>query len=230
MNNSQSNSKVLILDDKPQNLFALEKLLSKLEVEVVQTTSGVEALGLTLEHEFCLAIVDVQMPEMNGYEFLELLRGNPSTASLPVIFISAIYSDEYHHRKGYDAGAVDFQSLPCEAEGGRQLLFEVVAEKVSRWNTGGNLGLVVGATYPAELRAIRQQFPEMPLLIPGVGAQGGELSQVVSYGVDAGQQRTIINSSRQILYASGGKDFAQAARRAAQELRDQINHCLSHPA
>ena len=91
-----------------------------------------------------------------------------------------------------------------------------MAEKVSEWNTHGNLGLVVGATYPGELKLIRQRYPEMPLLIPGVGAQGGELSQVVSYGVDKGRRRTIINSSRQILYASRGKDFAEAARQASE--------------
>ena len=108
--------KILIIDDKPQNLFALEKLLNQLEVKIIQTTSGPEALGLTLEHDFCLAIVDVQMPEMDGYELVELLRGNPGTASLPVMFVSAIYSDEYHHRKGYDAGAVDFLSKPFAPE------------------------------------------------------------------------------------------------------------------
>lgn len=104
--------KILIVDDKPQNIFALEKLLVDLDVDVAKATSGFEALELTLEHEFCLAIVDIQMPEMDGYELVELLRGNPMTASLPVIFVSAIYSDEYHHRKGYDAGAVDFLSKP----------------------------------------------------------------------------------------------------------------------
>lgn len=126
-----------------------------------------------------------------------------------------------------NAGAVDFQSLFCEVEDGTKPLYEVVAAKVNGWNTRGNLGLVVGATYPEELQQIRREYPEMPLLIPGVGAQGGELSQVVRYGVDAKRQRTIINSSRQILYASKGKDYAAAARRAAQELRDSINQFLT---
>jgi signal transduction histidine kinase len=116
MSSLESRPKILIVDDKPQNLYVLEKLLGQLEVEVLQTTSGIEALGLSLEHDFCLAIVDVQMPEMDGYELVELLRGNPSTTSLPVIFISAIYSDEYHHRKGYDTGAVDFLSKPFVPE------------------------------------------------------------------------------------------------------------------
>jgi len=124
-------------------------------------------------------------------------------------------------------GAVDFQSLPVKTDGGQKMLFEIVAEKVNEWNTHGNLGLVVGATYPEELRLIRERYPEMLLLIPGVGTQGGELMQVVRYGVDAGRRKTIINSSRQILYASKGKNFAEAARRAAQELRDKINENLA---
>jgi orotidine-5'-phosphate decarboxylase len=121
-------------------------------------------------------------------------------------------------------GAADFQSLPVGK--GKKLLYEVVAEKVNEWNKYGNLGLVVGATYPGELKLIRKRYPQMPLLIPGVGTQGGELKQVVQYGVDKGRQRTIINSSRQILYASRGKDFATAAGKAARELRDRINECL----
>lgn len=108
--------KILIVDDKPHNLFALEKTLQKLPVEVVQATSGDQALSLTLEHEFAMAIVDVQMPEMDGYELVELLRANIATSSLPVIFVSAIFSDEYHHRKGYDSGAVDFMSKPFTPE------------------------------------------------------------------------------------------------------------------
>ena len=126
-----------------------------------------------------------------------------------------------------NAGAVDFQSLSVRTDSGQKMLFEVVAEKVNAWNRHGNLGLVVGATYPEELKLMRERYPEMPLLIPGVGAQGGELEQVVKYGVDGGRCKTIINSSRQILYASKGKDFAAAARKAARELRDRINDYLT---
>ena len=125
-----------------------------------------------------------------------------------------------------NAGAVDFQSLSCESNDGGKKLFEIVAGKVNEWNVHGNLGLVIGATYPEELKLIRQKYPEMPLLIPGIGAQGGELAKVVEYGVDAGHTRTIINSSRQILYASNGKGFPEAARHAAEDLRDRINSLL----
>jgi signal transduction histidine kinase len=108
--------KILIVDDKLENLFAMNKLLQSLEVVVFQAQSGVEALNLSLTEEFCVAVVDIQMPEMDGYELVELLRSNKMTATLPVIFVSAIYSDEYHHRKGYDAGAVDFLSKPFVPE------------------------------------------------------------------------------------------------------------------
>jgi len=132
-------------------------------------------------------------------------------------------------------GAVDFQSLRCETEVLFQFemerrqrpLFEIVAEKAKLWNQNGNIGLVVGATFPEELRQIRQWYPDMPLLIPGIGAQGGELPSAVRYGVNAKREKAIISSSRQIIYASRGKDFPEAARRVASELREQINYYLS---
>ena len=121
-------------------------------------------------------------------------------------------------------GAVDFQSL---IDGQGMPLYEAVARKAKEWNVHGNIGLVVGATYPEELRAIRQLCPEMPLLIPGIGAQGGDLASTVKYGVDAQGEKAIIAVSRQVLYASRGKDFAQAARHSVQELRDSINKLIS---
>jgi orotidine-5'-phosphate decarboxylase len=127
-------------------------------------------------------------------------------------------------------GAADFQSLMVDNNGKKQLLYEVVAEKVNGWNVNGNLGLVVGATYPQELEIIRKKYPEMLLLIPGVGAQGGELELVVKYGADKKRERTIINSSRQIIFASKGKDYAKAARREALALRDKINEILDRTA
>jgi orotidine-5'-phosphate decarboxylase len=123
-----------------------------------------------------------------------------------------------------NAGAVDFQSLNIEAGANKRLpLFEFVARKAGEWNVHGNIGLVVGATYPDELKIIRQQHPDIPLLIPGIGAQGGDLALTVRYGVDHHGEKAIINSSRQVLYASKGNDFASAARRAAVELRERIN-------
>ncbi|MBN2149123.1 MAG: response regulator [Anaerolineales bacterium] len=114
--------KILIVDDRADNLFTLQRLLSPLQLEVIEASSGEEALGLTLDHDFCVALVDIQMPGMDGYEMVELLRGNTKTASLPVIFVSAVYSDEYHHRKAYESGAVDFMTKPLNP----QILFSKV--------------------------------------------------------------------------------------------------------
>jgi len=116
-------------------------------------------------------------------------------------------------------GATDFQNLYTNG----LPLYEAVAQKAKEWNTYGNIGLVVGATYPEELKKIRSICPEMPLLIPGIGAQGGDLASTVGYGVDAWGEKAIINVSRQILYASKEKDFAQAARTMAEKIRTQIN-------
>ena len=120
-------------------------------------------------------------------------------------------------------GAADFQSLQT---GGRPL-YEVVARKAREWNTHGNIGLVVGATSPQELRRVRSVCPNMCLLIPGVGAQGGDLASAVSHGRDAWDEKAIINVSRQILYASKGGDFAEAARAVAEDIRKQINSHLA---
>jgi orotidine-5'-phosphate decarboxylase len=132
-----------------------------------------------------------------------------------------------------NAGSVDFQDLvlsgkSAEGREGERPLFEVVALRAREWNALGNVGLVVGATYPEELRRVRQLCPEMPLLIPGIGAQGGDPASAVRYGVDARGEKAIISSSRQIIYAYRGEgekgaDFAQAARGAALTLRDEIN-------
>ena len=117
-------------------------------------------------------------------------------------------------------GASDFQDLPCLSG---FPLYEVVAQKAKQWNAYGNIGLVVGATYPEELRKVRSICPEMCLLIPGIGAQGGDLASAVGYGVDAQGEKAIIAISRQILYASKERDFAQAARNRAEKIRNQIN-------
>ena len=117
-------------------------------------------------------------------------------------------------------GARDLQDLDV----GGKPLYQHVAQLVARdWNGNGNCALVVGATYPAELAAVRALIGEMPILVPGVGAQGGDVSEVVRNGKNAHDAGLIISSSRAILYASGDADFANAARAEARKLRDEIN-------
>jgi orotidine-5'-phosphate decarboxylase len=129
--------------------------------------------------------------------------------------------------KTSNPGAGDFQeSLYLQREGSIPL-FEMVALKALEWNVNENIGLVVGATHPQQLQRIRELCPELPLLIPGIGAQGGDLETTVRYGTDARGERAIINCSRQVLYASKEKDFASAARREALSLRERINEYLT---
>jgi orotidine-5'-phosphate decarboxylase len=125
-------------------------------------------------------------------------------------------------------GARDFQDLAVQDEQGQvRPLYEVVARRVQGWNEAGNCCLVVGATYPDELRTLRALCPDMPFLIPGVGAQGGDLAAAVKAGVDAQGERAIIAISRAILYAGSGKDSAHAAAKVARVLRDRIYEARS---
>ncbi|MBS0379138.1 MAG: orotidine-5'-phosphate decarboxylase [Proteobacteria bacterium] len=123
-------------------------------------------------------------------------------------------------------GGRDLQELDV---GGRRL-YQVVAQLAAqRWNSRGNCLLVVGATYPEELAAVRAVVGEMPLLVPGVGAQGGDVEKVVKSGQTAAGTGLIVSSSRAILYASAGEDFAQAARAATLALRAEINRHRTRP-
>ena len=121
-------------------------------------------------------------------------------------------------------GSVDFQDLPVERDGSKRPLFEEVALRTREWNGRGNAGLVVGATYPQQMEVARGLCPDMVILAPGVGAQGGDLESTVRSGVDADGGGLIVNSSRGIIYAARGRDdFAAGARRAADDLRRAIN-------
>lgn len=117
-------------------------------------------------------------------------------------------------------GGNDLQNLVCD---GRPV-YEHVAELArDKYNCNGNVALVIGATYPEELGRVRALCPEMPFLVPGVGAQGGDVEQVMKHGCRRDGYGLIVNSSRGIIYAGKGPDFAEAAGKAACELRDLIN-------
>ena len=131
-------------------------------------------------------------------------------------------------------GGDDLQSLTLQ--GGERVFERVARLAAGGWNRGGQLGLVVGATYPAEVERVRELAPTLPLLIPGVGAQGGDAAATVRAGwrgqvpADGSAPRTtgpiIVNSSRAVLYAGSGPDFAQAARLVAEATRRQLQDAL----
>ncbi len=116
-------------------------------------------------------------------------------------------------------GGDELQSLVAD---GRPV-FELVAQRVAdEWSQLGDCGLVVGATYPDELRRVRAIAPGAPILVPGIGAQGGDPAAALEAGADANGRGLVVNSSRAVLYASSGRDFAEAARAAAQSAAAQL--------
>jgi len=120
--------------------------------------------------------------------------------------------------------AGDFQDLLVQTDDGQaRPLYEVIALRVQSWNEAGNCGLVVGATYPQQMQSIRVLCPDLPILIPGIGKQGGDLEASVRAGVDAQGERAIVSVSRAILYADKGNNYAAEAARQARSLRDQMN-------
>jgi len=154
------------------------------------------------DYEFAASTVNPYMGEDSVAPFLE--------NSHQGAFVLALTSNP---------GARDFQYLPVRGKP----LYEHVVARAKKWNRRKNCGVVVGATRPKELRRIRSLVPDMPLLIPGVGAQGGDVRNAVRYGCAADGMLAIINAGRSILYASRGEDFAGAARKAAIALRDEMN-------
>ena len=139
-----------------------------------------------------------------------------------------------HHGKGAfllcrtsNPGGDDLQNQRLASVEGQPLLYEHIAKLAQGpWNVNGQLGLVVGATYPVEIERVRSLAPTLPLLIPGVGAQGGDAVATIKAGYRQSQGVTsgavIVSSSRAILYASSGPDFAQAARNEAMRTRDVL--------
>ncbi len=126
-------------------------------------------------------------------------------------------------------GGSDLQNQRLADVPGQPRLYEhVAAQAQGPWNTNGQIGLVVGATFPEEIARVRELAPTLPLLIPGVGAQGGDAAATVQAGLRVGADGAvtgpiIVNSSRAVLYASAGDDFGSAARRVAQQTRDTLN-------
>ena len=121
-------------------------------------------------------------------------------------------------------GSAEVQDLQVE---GRPLHLHVAEMVAQRWSTWGDCALVVGATYPTQLAAVRATVGDLPVLVPGIGAQGGDLEASVAAGLDSHGRGLMISSSRQILYSSSGEDFAAAARHEAEVARTAINQAAA---
>jgi two-component system, sensor histidine kinase and response regulator len=116
VNPEQIVAKILVVDDQNENLFAMEIILKALQCEIFKAHSGNEALSLTLRHDFALILLDVNMPEMDGFELAELLRGNEETDKIPIIFVTASNKEDKSVFKGYESGAVDYLFKPVDTD------------------------------------------------------------------------------------------------------------------
>ncbi len=105
---------ILIVDDRPENLLVLESLLEDMDCNIIKANSGNQALGLMLEYDFALVLLDVQMPEMDGFETAELMRGSEKTRYIPIVFVTALSTEKISMFKGYEIGAVDYLYKPIE--------------------------------------------------------------------------------------------------------------------
>jgi orotidine-5'-phosphate decarboxylase len=166
--------------------------------------STAERYAVSLFDDFGFDAVTVN-PYM-GSDSVEPFLKNPGKG----IFLLALTSNP---------GSKDFQRLKI----GAMPLYEKIVRKAKQWNTADNIGLVVGATHPKELKRVRAIVPDMPILLPGIGKQGGDLKSAIRYGCSEDGYGAVINASRSILYASSGDDFAEAARAETLRMRDEIN-------
>jgi len=157
----------------------------------------------SLFDDFCFDAVTVN-PYM-GFDSVEPFLINPEKG----VFILVLTSN---------SGSKDFQRLKV----GTKPLYEKVVHTIKKWNKNQNIGIVVGATHPKELQCIRKIVPDMPILIPGIGKQGGDLKSAIRYGCDKDGQLAVINASRSIIYASSGKNFAEAARIEAKKIVEDM--------
>ncbi len=153
---------------------------------------------------------------------------NPEPASPPSVdcvgTVNLRSRDVLDRRDGaFDIISHTVDVRPISDDEGCIPLFMRVAKAVMGWNKQGNCGIVVGATYPEELRDVRKEVGNLPILIPGLGAQGGEVEPAVKYGMSPRKKDAIYNSSRAIIFASKGADFAEAARGETLKLHKMIN-------
>ncbi|MCU0127110.1 hybrid sensor histidine kinase/response regulator [Pseudomonas vlassakiae] len=224
---SHTIAKLLIVDDLPENLLALAALIQGEDREVYQAQSAEAALSLMLEHEFALAILDVQMPGMNGFELAELMRGTEKTRNIPIVFVSAAAREMNYAFKGYESGAVDFLHKPLDTL--------AVKSKVSVFVDLYRQRKVLDR----QLQALERSRQEQELLLGQLQVARGELEHAVRMRDDfmsivAHEVRTPLNGLiletqlRRMHLARGNLEAFSADKLQAMVERDerQINSLI----
>lgn len=176
---------ILIVDDRPENLLALENLLESPDLNIVKATSGKQALGLMLKYDFALALLDVHMRDMDGYEVAKLMRGSERTKHIPIIFITAISKNQKHVFKSYESGAVDYLFKPLEPDilqDQINIFLELHKQRKSLERTSEELKRTVGELKRANQKIIEQQKAlieeeRLKVLLQMTGATAHELNQ-----------------------------------------------------
>jgi two-component system cell cycle response regulator len=176
---------ILIVDDKPANLLALRKLLGRPGLNIVEATGGNDALSLILEYDFALILLDVQMPDMDGFETAELIRGNEETKHIPIIFVTAISKEQKYIFKGYDKGAVDYLFKPLDPD----ILKSKVNIFLELYKQKEDLKKANTELYKANERILEQQEglieeERLKVLLQMLGANAQKLNQPLAFLLD----------------------------------------------
>ena len=176
---------ILLVDDRRENLLALEGLLEGPDVNIIKANSGNEALALVLEHDFAVVLMDVQMPDMDGFETAELIRGREQSAAVPIIFVTAISKEEKHVFKGYETGAVDYLFKPLDPDIIKSkvaVFLELFRKRKELEQTGRELRKTVDELKKANRKLVEQQKSvieeeRLKVLLQMAGATAHELNQ-----------------------------------------------------
>ena len=176
---------ILLVDDKPANLLALESLLESPDVITIKAATGNEALGILLEYDFALVLMDVQMPDMDGFETAELMRSNERTRNIPIIFVTAISKEKQHIFKGYESGAVDYLFKPLDPHiliSKVKVFLDIYRQRLLLEKTNHKLEATVAKLKQANRKILDQQKAvieeeRLKVLLQMAGATAHELNQ-----------------------------------------------------
>lgn len=230
--------KILVVDDKSENLVAIDVVLRDLDVELIKVTSGNDALKETLHHNFALALLDIQMPEMDGYELASILREEEKTAHLPFIFISAVYTDNLNVFKGYERGAFSFITKPFQPEilvNKVKFFIEKHQQEISLLNLNRDLAKNVKALEFAnkELEAFSYSVShDLRAPLRAVNGYARILSEDYSDKLDETGRRTIqnicTNATRMGTLIDDLLEFSRLGRKELQKSEVNMNTLTEH--
>ncbi|MBT3878079.1 MAG: diguanylate cyclase [Candidatus Scalindua sp.] len=176
---------ILIVDDKPANLLALRKILVKPGLDIIEATSGNDALALLLKYDFALILLDVQMPDMDGFETAEIIRGNEETKSIPIIFVTAISKEQKYIFEGYEKGAVDYLFKPLDPDilqGKVNVFLELHGQKEALKKINTKLKMANKRILEQQETLIEEE--RVKVLLQMAGAKAYELNQPLAFLVE----------------------------------------------